>query len=1400
DIPLALTVEHPEILRIGDSHFEVVVLDEENGEPFEGARVCLYKPEEFQITQYTDEDGFAMFDLDPELVMDGAVELTVSGHNLMPYMVDFRVRQAPVFLGAGGFDVDDDGDGESNGDDDGIANPTERIELTIAITNYGEEVPEGEVNITLTPGLPNLDVVQGEVVLENAPAVGESEEVTFVVDIGGGFPDEQLAIFNLECAVGEDTWVSSVSLPLDGPELEFVSIIWEDEPIRPSEIENLSIRIRNIGSKETGDISAELVSLTLTIDVPVFESSFISVQPDEEELSEDFFQLAANLFHLGGSDADLALILTSEAGFVDTVFFSYTVAEAGDGQPFGPDDYGYICLDDTDVEWFSAPEFNWIEIDPHRRGAGDDTDLRDVREEDDKRALFELPFVFTYYGQVFNEITICTNGWLAMGDCSELTTGRNRRFPAGMCAPGMIGPFWDDLLTQNEGGIYTMFDEELNIFIIEWSRMRRLLPDNDDTEETFQVILYDPEFYPTLTGDGDILFQYLDVTDVRECWHWDTPFASVGICSPDQGDGLTYSYWNELADGAAPLEDERAIKFSSSMLITTGRIFGTVTDFETGEPIERATVYTLHGFVAVTDENGAYEIDNAATEIDFDITATADGYNDSMLVDLFLENEGEIEVNFELLHPEFVLSVDVLEDEIGIDEQVDQDFSLTNEGNGQLVWRNEMRNIGDANADPWELREQIMVGEILEDTRIQGAVFFDDTYYIAGSNNRDPQIYVWDANGQLVDQYDQPGADDGTYGFKDLAFDGELIWGSGSDRIFGFTPEGELLVSFQGPYNPNNNIAWDPDNEILWVSSTTSDIVGMNIEGDVLVTLDRQGLRLYGLAYHPFDIDGHNLYLFHKDPNIGDQIISKMNTDNGDTMHVAILEPEGEGLPYGGFITNQFDVFSWVFLAVSNRGSNDRLDIWQIEARRDWAIIEPTEGILEAGESQGFILHIDGSSMPAVLAEGELYFFHNADDGQEIIPININIIDDGINRNMDVELNAGWNIISLNVFPPGEMYAEEDAPGPDVVLMTEQLRVNQERHHIIIMKDQLGRFYSPVFDFNNIPYWNLTEGYQINVDREVDMRWRGEPIPPDWDIQLHEDWNIVAYFPDYRLSANLPDIVVLSSIRDHLLMAKDVVGHFIILEDFEFSNMPPWQPGQGYAVKVDADVTLNYPPPEEELAFIHPSSSLLPEEGKPLMPTSENMSVLITSFENVKVTDGEVVTAINAEGQLVGSGIVQNGMCGLAVWGDDEVTEEIDGLISAEEFKLQFEFSGGEDVTSLNPVSIHKNKSLTYETNSFVALSVTSEGGIPTDYYLSGGYPNPFNSTVHLSFGLPRAAEVKINIYDISGRQVDKLVSGSTKAGNHTVVWDASDISSGIYMCHFEANGVSKSRKLILTK
>ncbi len=129
-----------------------------------------------------------------------------------------------------------------------------------------------------------------------------------------------------------------------------------------------------------------------------------------------------------------------------------------------------------------------------------------------------------------------------------------------------VGTFSDDLETIDSDGdgnidvwinVYTKHDEANGRFIIEWSRA--LNGYDEITEETFEVILYDQNAMPTESGDGVIDFQYLEVEDVDVTKNYST----VGIESPEKNYGLQYVFNNVYALGAAPLANERVIRFST---------------------------------------------------------------------------------------------------------------------------------------------------------------------------------------------------------------------------------------------------------------------------------------------------------------------------------------------------------------------------------------------------------------------------------------------------------------------------------------------------------------------------------------------------------------------------------------------------------------------------------------------------------------------------------------------------------------------------------------------------------------------------------------------------------------------------------------------------------------------
>jgi hypothetical protein len=100
--------------------------------------------------------------------------------------------------------------------------------------------------------------------------------------------------------------------------------------------------------------------------------------------------------------------------------------------------------------------------------------------------------------------------------------------------------------------------------------------------------------------------------------------------------------------------------------------------------------------------------------------------------------------------------------------------------------------------------------------------------------------------------------------------------------------------------------------------------------------------------------------------------------------------------------------------------------------------------------------------------------------------------------------------------------------------------------------------------------------------------------------------------------------------------------------------------------------------------------------------------------------------------------------------------------------------------------------------------SVTEEHTLVMDYSLNQNYPNPFNPTTTISYTIPQTANVTLNVYDILGNEITKLVNEEKPAGSYEVEFSATgggkNLASGIYIYRLVAGNFTASKKLILLK
>jgi len=95
---------------------------------------------------------------------------------------------------------------------------------------------------------------------------------------------------------------------------------------------------------------------------------------------------------------------------------------------------------------------------------------------------------------------------------------------------------------------------------------------------------------------------------------------------------------------------------------------------------------------------------------------------------------------------------------------------------------------------------------------------------------------------------------------------------------------------------------------------------------------------------------------------------------------------------------------------------------------------------------------------------------------------------------------------------------------------------------------------------------------------------------------------------------------------------------------------------------------------------------------------------------------------------------------------------------------------------------------------------VTVEVGVPNTFYLSQNYPNPFNPETRIDFTLPEKQLVSLRVYNMLGELVRELVNEEKEAGNYSVMFDGSNLPSGVYIYRLQTSSFAANKKMTLLK
>ena len=560
DTPSNLNVNHQSLIPFG-TNYATINVSNNDGSFIEKARVTLLNDNEsiFQ-TMLTDQNGNVTFDLTN--VSPGSITLTVTKQDYIPYQDNINLSQD---VGSINIDFNQVSYSQVFGDSDGTINPSEIFDIMLPLKNFGSSdlynisaeliTSSTSVNI-LTNDIEYGDIIQGETVNSNPFRI---EILSSAIDL------EELGLKLIISSDDIEYWSGLIPVEVRGPYLIVDEINFGGDGLfNPGETVDVEVVLKNNGFKPVENITGSIIYEGGNFDIGDFIGYWEVINPGQSLASYDNFIMQSDDAIINGSILTIDLELVSDNGYSRVEPLPIQVGNVSQIEPLGPDNHGYYIFDSGDLGYDQAPFYDWIEIDPDLGGSGTSLNFNDSGDGNfsSSTSVVDLPFTFYFYGEPYNQVSICTNGWIAFGE-SEMESFRNYSIPGAGGPLKMVAAFWDDLRTSNNGQVYYYYDPSNGYFIIEWSGMKT---DYANSNETFQIILMDNGVPPF--GDGEIKIQYKDFnnTSVGDYTQY-TPvhgaYCTIGIENHLGSDGLQYTFNNVYPTAAMPLSDGDAI------LITT---------------------------------------------------------------------------------------------------------------------------------------------------------------------------------------------------------------------------------------------------------------------------------------------------------------------------------------------------------------------------------------------------------------------------------------------------------------------------------------------------------------------------------------------------------------------------------------------------------------------------------------------------------------------------------------------------------------------------------------------------------------------------------------------------------------------------------------------------------------
>jgi hypothetical protein len=578
DVPRKVNITYTSQISIGYDQIQVSVLDSATQAPVPGAEVCIASDSVY-ATGLTDASGLAIIGITSARV--DTLSIVARGQRVVPvegtiYVISDQEHVAP-FGNPTITDID--------GNNDGRINPNEHIQISYVLKNWGTQSAL-DVQATLSASdTSRITIIEpGPLFYGALPpnGFGVGSGIPLQFHVTPTTPVGSRISLQLNITSSRRSWSYVTFQDVVGCVLEYSSTVVNDEGssrrngrLDPDETAILYLRIKNTGQDTAPNVTGILRTMDPLITIIDSIGSFGSLAIGDSAMSSDnyFVIRVAESCPLESSHTFTLLLNTQNGNYPYSVQqeFSLNVGLLEGRDPTGPDAYGYYAYSNDDSLYAQAPVYNWVEI----RSVG--TRVTYV-SPGDFTVTATLPFTFKYYGLNFTTVRVSSDGWIAFGSGTQ-TAFTNYPLPHSDNVNNMVAAFWDDLFegSNNPTSKLLYYSDAANHrFIVEWDSVGHY--SGSTLRESFQIILLDPAFYPTPTGDGEIIFQYRIVGEEGSC--------TLGTENSAQTIGLQYLYNSVYPASATDIRDGTAIKWST-------RTPTVITAILRDEPVPIPEIYSL---------------------------------------------------------------------------------------------------------------------------------------------------------------------------------------------------------------------------------------------------------------------------------------------------------------------------------------------------------------------------------------------------------------------------------------------------------------------------------------------------------------------------------------------------------------------------------------------------------------------------------------------------------------------------------------------------------------------------------------------------------------------------------------------------------------------------------------